>query len=94
MSVRFTKSVIKSCAAMTYEEAQTRMDDDRLSDEVTCGLRRMNALAKVLRARRTAAGALTLASAEVKFKIDTETHDPMDVGMYQVRNPLEKVRKP
>ncbi|GAV80295.1 LOW QUALITY PROTEIN: RNB domain-containing protein, partial [Cephalotus follicularis] len=29
-------------------------------------------------------GALTLASAEVKFQIDTETHD-LDIGMYQIR---------
>jgi exosome complex exonuclease DIS3/RRP44 len=26
-SVRFTKSVIKSCAALSYAEAQARMDD-------------------------------------------------------------------
>lgn len=26
-------------------------------------------------------GALTLASAEVKFQIDTETHDPLDIGI-------------
>jgi hypothetical protein len=44
----------------------------------------MNRLAKVLRARRSERGALQLASPEVKFKIDDETTDPMDVGMYQV----------
>lgn len=44
----------------------------------------MNRLAKILRARRAAAGALQLASPEVKFEIDRETHDPLDVGMYQV----------
>lgn len=27
ISVRFTKSVIKSCAALSYHEAQARMDD-------------------------------------------------------------------
>jgi exosome complex exonuclease DIS3/RRP44 len=64
---------------------QTRMDDSRLTDDTTLACRHMNALAKVLRRRRIERGALTLASAEVKFKIDTETHDPMDVGMYQVR---------
>lgn len=48
----FTRSVIKSRAAMTYQEAQTRIDDERLNDEVTLGLRRMNAVAKVLRRRR------------------------------------------
>ena len=47
-------------------------------------LRTLNALAKVLRRRRAERGALSLASPEVKFEIDTETHDPLDVGMYQV----------
>lgn len=48
-------------------------------------LRSLNALARVLRRKRTQRGALSLASPEVKFEIDTETHDPLDVGMYQVR---------
>lgn len=34
-----------------------------------------------MRLRRIEKGALTLASAEVKFQIDTETHDPLDIGM-------------
>ena len=33
-----------------------------------------------MRLRRIDRGALTLASAEVKFQIDTETHDPLDIG--------------
>lgn len=36
---------------------------------------------QVMRQKRIDRGALTLASAEVKFQIDTETHDPLDVGM-------------
>lgn len=35
-----------------------------------------------MRQRRTERGALTLASPEVKFEIDTETHNPLDVGEY------------
>ena len=35
-----------------------------------------------MRLRRIERGALTLASAEVKFQIDTETHDPLDIGMF------------
>lgn len=35
-----------------------------------------------MRQRRIDRGALTLASAEVKFQIDTETHDPLDIGMF------------
>ena len=53
----------------------------------------MNRLAKVLRARRSERGALQLASPEVKFKIDDETTDPMDVGMYQVGGPGAKTRE-
>lgn len=50
------------------------------------GLRALNSLAKKLRARRVAAGALQLASPEVKFELgDDEAHDPIDVGVYQVR---------
>ena len=74
----------RSQAALTYEEAQIRIDDTRLNDELTVNLREMNKLAKVLRQRRSDRGALSLASPEVKFQIDTETHDPLDVGMYQV----------
>lgn len=33
-----------------------------------------------MRQRRCERGALTLASAEVKFEIDSETHDPLDIG--------------
>ena len=48
----------------------------------------MNVVARILRRRRAEAGALQLASPEVKFEIDTETHDPLDVGMYQARPAL------
>ena len=82
---RFTKSVIKSRAALTYAEAQTRIDDERLTDNVSAGLRELNRIAKILRQHRAERGALSLASPEVRFEIDTETHDPTDVGMYQVR---------
>ena len=74
----------RSRAALTYAEAQSRIDDDRLQDEISVNLRRMNAVARLLCAQRAERGALQLASPEVKFEIDSETHDPLDVGMYQV----------
>ncbi|PSS00369.1 Exosome complex exonuclease RRP44 A like [Actinidia chinensis var. chinensis] len=83
----------KSCAALSYVEAQARMDDSRLMDPLTADLRNMNALAKVMRQRRIDRGALTLASAEVKFQIDTETHDPLDIGMYQIREANQMVEE-
>ncbi|TQE06134.1 hypothetical protein C1H46_008199 [Malus baccata] len=93
ISTRYTKSVIKSCAALSYIEAQARMDDSRLMDPLTTDLRNMNSLAKIMRARRIERGALTLASAEVKFEIDTETHDPLDIGMYQIREANQMVEE-
>jgi exosome complex exonuclease DIS3/RRP44 len=78
-------AVCRSRAALTYAEAQSRIDDARLHDELSENLRKINAIARVLRQQRAERGALQLASPEVKFEIDTETHDPLDVGMYQVR---------
>jgi exosome complex exonuclease DIS3/RRP44 len=48
----FTKSVIHSRAAMTYEEAQNSILDESKSDEVTKSLRELMRIAKVLRKRR------------------------------------------
>ncbi|KAG4389717.1 hypothetical protein GLYMA_06G143500v4 [Glycine max] len=93
ISTRYTKSVIKSSAALSYVEAQARMDDSRLMDPITADLRNMNSLAKKMRLRRIERGALTLASAEVKFQIDTETHDPLDIGMYQIREANQMVEE-
>jgi len=55
---------------------------------VSEGLRALNGVARVLRKRRQEQGALSLASPEVRFEIDTETHDPLDVGVYQVQSVL------
>ncbi|KAL2522031.1 ribonuclease II family protein [Forsythia ovata] len=93
ISTRYTKTIIKSYAALSYVEAQARMDDSRLMDHLTRDLRNMNALAKVMRQRRIDRGAITLASAEVKFEIDTETHDPLDIGMYQIREANQMVEE-
>lgn len=93
VSTRYTKSVIKSAAALSYVEAQARMDDSRLMDPVTTDLRNMNSLAKKMRLRRIENGALTLASAEVKFQIDTETHNPLDIGIYQIKEANQMVEE-
>ena len=84
-STRFAKTVIKSEAALSYAEAQMRMDDARLDDPLTTSLRTLNALAKKLKAKRSADGALTLASPEVRFVLDSETSDPTDVGVYELK---------
>ncbi|KAF8782291.1 Exosome complex exonuclease RRP44 like protein [Argiope bruennichi] len=81
----FFKSVIKSKAALTYAEAQLRIDDKSLNDEITISLRFLNKLAKLLKKKRIDNGALSLASTEVRFAMDTETHDPIDVEKKELK---------
>ncbi|KAF8962184.1 mitotic control protein dis3 [Flammula alnicola] len=86
VSVRFTKSVIASKAAFTYEEAQIRKDDSHLQDELTKSIRLLNSLALKLKAKRMAAGALNLASPEVRIQLDSaESSDPIDVEQKVMR---------
>ncbi|XP_057188851.1 exosome complex exonuclease RRP44 isoform X2 [Triplophysa rosa] len=79
LNIRFTKSVINSKASLTYAEAQMRIDDTNINDDITKSLRCLNKLAKILKGRRTEKGALTLSSPEVRFHMDSETHDPIDL---------------
>ena len=85
VSTHFTKSIIRSQVALTYAEAQMRIDDPKLSDPVTVSLCHLNRLAKVLKSDRVDKGALTLASPEVRFEVDSETHDPIDLQTKQLR---------
>ncbi|KAG8814310.1 exosome catalytic subunit dis3, partial [Serendipita sp. 399] len=80
VKVRFTKSVIASKEAFTYEQAQLRKDDPKLNDSLTQSVRLLNSLAQKLREGRMRAGALNLASPEVKIHMDSaESSDPIDV---------------
>lgn len=79
ISVDFTKSVIKSREAFSYEHAQLRIDDESQQDELTNGMRALLKLSKKLRQKRMDAGALNLASPEVKVEAESETSDPIDV---------------
>lgn len=86
IKVDFFKSVICSKAAMTYAEAQMMIDDESRQDEIPRNLRHLNRLAKKLKQKRLDAGALTLASTEIRFNIDSETHDPIDLQSKQLRD--------
>ncbi len=80
VNVRYTKSIIRSKASLTYDEAQARLDDPKMNDSISLGVKALNGLAKKLRAKRIAKGALTLASPEVRFKLENDSQDPVDVG--------------
>ncbi|KAF2761875.1 ribonuclease R [Pseudovirgaria hyperparasitica] len=80
----FTKSVIRSREAFAYEQAQLRIDDASQNDELTQGMRTLLVLSKKLKAKRMAAGALNLASPEVRVQTESETSDPVDVKTKQL----------
>ncbi|KAL2685126.1 hypothetical protein Neosp_006222 [[Neocosmospora] mangrovei] len=84
VSARFTKSVIKSREAFSYEQAQLRIDDDSQQDDLTKGMRMLLALSKKLKQKRMDAGALSLSSPEVKVQTESETSDPIDVKTKQL----------
>lgn len=86
LSVKFFKSVIRSRAALTYEQAQCLIDDGENNEAVTKSLRVLNQLAKVLKQGRIDNGALLLASPEVRFQVDSETHDPIQVQVKTLRD--------
>lgn len=74
-----------SQASLTYAEAQSIIDDTSRNDNIAASLRNLNNLAKKLKARRIEDGALTLASPEIRFEVDSETHDPIQVQEKQLR---------
>jgi exosome complex exonuclease DIS3/RRP44 len=79
VSSSFSKSVIRSREAFSYEQAQLRIDDKSQKDELTQGMRTLLMLSKRLRQKRMDAGALNLASPEVRVQTESETSDPVDV---------------
>ena len=55
-SFRFCKSIIKSRGELSYEQAQQRIDDPNMQDNMTNSLRNLNMLAKQLKMKRIDAG--------------------------------------
>ena len=77
VSASFTKSVILSNDAFSYEQAQKRIDDTSAQDDLTKGMRTLLMLSQKLRAQRMAAGALNLSSPEVRIEADSESSDSL-----------------
>lgn len=82
--VRFCKSCIRSVASLTYDEAQAMLDAPN-SSPINESVNLLGKVARALRKKRIEMGALTLASPEVRFKLDSETHNPTDVTMYALK---------
>lgn len=85
VDVEFKKSIIHSIAALTYQEAQSFIDEPdnaKENDPRVSAVKGLASLARLFRKKRLDAGALTLASPEVKFVLDSESLNPTDVQAY------------
>jgi exosome complex exonuclease DIS3/RRP44 len=82
INVRYSKTVIKSRAALTYQKANEIMNDVNDNSEIAVGIRNLNKIAKHFRKKRMDAGALILASNEMKFNVNFETNSINDITMY------------
>ena len=83
VDVKFSKSLIRSRWSGNYYKAQEMIDDVEDQSVMTKSLRGLLKIAGVLRKRRMEAGALTLASPELKFKLDNASQTPTDVTEYK-----------
>ncbi|KAI0982858.1 hypothetical protein GJ496_006504 [Pomphorhynchus laevis] len=79
VNTRFHRSIIRSRAALEYGQAQMIINDPSRCDDLAVALRHMNRIAKVLRKRRMDKGALSLESPEVRFVLDSEGGDPLEM---------------
>lgn len=77
VSSDFTKSVILSREAFSYEQAQLRIDDHSQKDELTQSMRSLLRFSKIFKQKRMDAGALNLASPEVRIETGDEAGDPV-----------------
>ena len=83
VNVKFHKTIIRSVASLTYQQAMDKIEDEKDNSDLTIGIRNLMEIAKSLRKRRNEAGALSLASPEVRFNLDRDTHNPTDISLYQ-----------
>lgn len=68
---KFFRSVIRSKSSLTYQEAQTIIDDQaNKNDNISLSLRNLLKISKIMRDERTKNGALVLSSTEVRFEVD------------------------
>lgn len=82
----FHKTILRSKIALTYGAAQAIIDDPNVPNEqkdLRESLIILLNISKILKQKRIDAGALSLASPEVRFELDSETHDPLNIESYQ-----------
>lgn len=71
LKYKICRTVIRSNYRLNYDEAQDILDgDESFPAELACSILSLNALARIMRERRIADGALTLEQEEPHFRLD------------------------
>ncbi len=91
---KLQRTIIKSCAKLAYDDAQTVIDGGKLPEnldtaeyqpsEVESDIALLNSLAKKLRARRFKDGALKIDNVKLSFELDAEGK-PVDCAVHEGR---------
>ena len=82
VSVDYHRSIVHSVKALSYGKAQEIHDDASRTDTLAMSIRDLMKLSRVLKEARMQAGAVTLASPEIRFERDLKSGDPTDVRVY------------
>ncbi|XP_058121935.1 DIS3-like exonuclease 2 [Anopheles ziemanni] len=107
LSTRFTRSVINSCAQLSYEHAQMMLDNPKgdglvedLFPEIMHGhtvqslgiiVNQLQSIAVKLRQRRLDDGCLKINQPKLTFRLDPATGRPIDYGVYKLRASNEMI---
>ncbi|KAF9976838.1 hypothetical protein BGZ73_007637 [Actinomortierella ambigua] len=94
LDTRFTKSIIRSCAQLSYDDAQRVITSGNLDlkvevfgqprDLVEDNIKVFFKLSQILRQRRFDNGALSINSIRLAFETD-ELQNPLDVSVYELK---------
>ena len=82
-NVKYGKSVIKSMAALTYEQAQNILNDNNDNSKMAQSIKILDLITKDLKRKRMEDGALILSSNNMKFNLDNETNTITDISEYK-----------
>ena len=82
-NVKYGKSVIKSMAALTYEQAQNILNDKNDNSVMAQSIKILDLITRDLKRKRMEDGALILSSNSMKFNLDNETNTITDISEYK-----------
>ena len=80
---KYGKSVIKSMAALTYEQAQNILNDKKDNSIMAQSIKILDLITRDLKRKRMEDGALILSSNSMKFNLDNETNTITDISEYK-----------